>query len=227
MEEAIKFGIVASCKHPQVDYAKVNYSNAPYAAQPLNTITYCECHDNHVLWDKLAISAKNTTEAERKEMDKLAMSIVLTSQGISFLHAGTEFLRTKKGVENSFESPDSINAIDWSLKTKNKEIFEYLKGLIKMRKEHPAFRMKSTKEIAANIQFIDPVQKGSIIYIINGQKVNDRWKKIFVVLNSDSKKTISLPHGIWKTAILNNHFEDVDIPKLIAESYSCTILYQE
>jgi pullulanase len=227
MEEAIKFGIVASCKHPQVDYAKVNYSNAPYAAQPLNTITYCECHDNHVLWDKLAISAKNTTEAERKEMDKLAMSIVLTSQGISFLHAGTEFLRTKKGVENSFESPDSINAIDWSLKTSNKEIFEYLKGLIKMRKEHPAFRMKTTKEIAANIQFIDPGQKGSVTYIINGEKVNDRWKKIFVVLNSDLKKTISLPNGIWKTVILNNHFEDIVIPKLIAEPYSCTILYQE
>ena len=202
MEESIKFGIVASCKHPQVDYAKVNYSKAPYAAQPWNTITYAECHDNHVLWDKLAISAKNATEAERKEMDKLAMSIVLTSQGISFLHAGTEFLRTKKGVENSFESPDSINAIDWSLKTKNKEIFEYVKGLIKMRKEHPAFRMKTAKEIAANIQFIDPGQKGLITYIINGQKVNDRWKKIFIVLNSDSKKTVSLPNGIWKTAIL-------------------------
>jgi pullulanase len=227
MEETIKFGIVASCKHPQVDYSKVNYSKDPYSAQPWNTITYCECHDNHVLWDKLAISAKNATETERKEMDKLAMSIVLTSQGISFLHAGTEFLRTKKGVENSFESPDSINAIDWSLKTKNKEIFEYVKGLIKMRKEHPAFRIKSAKEIAGNIQFIDPGQKGLITYIINGQKVNDRWKKIFIVLNSDSKKTVSLPNGIWKTAILNNYFEDVDIPKLIAEPYSCTILYQE
>jgi pullulanase len=96
MEESIKFGVVASCKHPQVDYAKVNYSKAPYSAEPWNTITYCECHDNHVLWDKLAISAKNAAEAERKEMDKFAMSIVLTSQGISFLHAGTEFLRTKK-----------------------------------------------------------------------------------------------------------------------------------
>ena len=175
----------------------------------------------------MAISAKNAPVAERKEMDKLAISIVLTSQGISFLHAGTEFLRTKKGVENSFESPDSINAIDWSLKTNNKEIFEYLKRLIKMRKEHPAFRMKSTKEIAANIQFIEPGQKGLITYIINGQKVNDRWKKIFVVLNSDSKKTISLPNGIWKTAILNNYFVDVDIPNLIAEPYICTILYQE
>jgi len=227
MEESIKFGIVASCRHPQIDYAKVNYSKAPYSAQPWNTITYCECHDNHVLWDKLAISAKNATEAERKEMDKLAISIVLTSQGISFLHAGTELLRTKKGVENSFESPDSINAIDWNLKTKNKDVFEYIKGLIKMRKDHPAFRMMSAKEIAANIQFIDPGQKGLITYIINGQKVNDSWKKIFIVLNGDSGKTVSLPNGIWKTAILNNHFEDVDLPKLIAEPYSCTILYQE
>ena len=80
-----------------------------------------------MLWDKLAISAKNATEAERREMHKLAMSIVFTSQGISFLHAGTEFLRSKKGVENSFESPDSINAIDWSLKTKNKDVYEYVK----------------------------------------------------------------------------------------------------
>jgi len=227
MEETIKFGIVASCKHPQVDYAKVNYSKDPYSSQPWNTITYCECHDNHVLWDKLAISAKNATIAERKEMDKLAMSIVLTSQGISFLHAGTEFLRTKKGVENSFESPDSINAIDWSLKTNNKEIFEYVKGLIKMRKEHPAFRMKNAKEIAGYIEFIDQGQKGLITYTINGQKVNDRWKKIFVVFNSDSKKIVTLPNGVWKTAILNNQFEEVDISKLIVEPYSCTILYQQ
>ncbi|MGZ8559499.1 MAG: type I pullulanase, partial [Chitinophagaceae bacterium] len=94
MEESIKFGIVASCKHPQVDYSKVNYSKAPYAKQPSNTITYTECHDNHVLWDKLAISATDASEAERKEMHKLALSIVLTSQGISFLHAGSEFLRS-------------------------------------------------------------------------------------------------------------------------------------
>ena len=100
MEESIKFGVVAACKHPQVNYNKVNYSKQPYAAEPYNTISYCECHDNHVLWDKLAISTKNITEAERKQMHKLALAIVLTSQGISFLHAGTEFLRTKKGNEN-------------------------------------------------------------------------------------------------------------------------------
>ncbi len=127
MEESIKFGIVAACKHPQVNYKKVNYSKAPYAAHPSQTITYAECHDNHVLWDKLAISAHDASEAERKEMYKLALSIVLTSQGISFLHAGSEFLRSKKGNENSYNAGDSINAIDWNLKTKNQDSFSLYK----------------------------------------------------------------------------------------------------
>ncbi|MEI9809112.1 MAG: hypothetical protein WDO16_15320 [Bacteroidota bacterium] len=127
MEESIKFGIVAACKHPQVNYANVNYSKAPYAAEPYNTVTYAECHDNHVLWDKLAISAKDFPASQRKEMHKLALSIVLTSQGISFLHAGTEFLRSKNGHENSYNAGDSINAIDWNLKTVNKDVFEYVK----------------------------------------------------------------------------------------------------
>jgi pullulanase len=180
-----------------------------------------------VLWDKLTISAKDATESERREMDKLAMSIVLTSQGISFLHAGTEFLRTKKGVENSFESPDSINAMDWSLKTKNKDVFKYVKALIKLRKEHPAFRMKTSQEITNNIQFINTEQKGLIAYRINGEKLNDSWKKIFVVYNGETKKTVNLPDGKWKTAILNNFFDHADIPKLLAEPYTCTILYQQ
>jgi pullulanase len=230
IEESIKFGIVASCKHPQVDYSKVNYSKEPYASQPWNTITYCECHDNHVLWDKLAISAKDATEEEREEMDKLAMSIVLTSQGISFLHAGTEFLRTKKGVENSFESPDSINAIDWSLKTKNKEVFEYIKGLIKMRREHPAFRMNDVEKIKTNIVFIDKGQKDVVMYMVNGQNVKDTWKKILVILNGSKERSIGTPtEGQWKTAILNNKFNMLTFENkaISIEPYSCTILHQE
>lgn len=204
MEETIKFGIVASCKHPQIDYIKVNYSKASYAAQPWNTITYCECHDNHVLWDKLAISAKNATEEDRIEMQKLALSIVLTSQGISFLHAGTEFLRTKKGVENSFESPDSINQIDWSLKTKNKEVFEYVKALIKLRKEHPAFRMTTAKQIAAHIKFSDSDPAGTITYLIDGKAMGDKWKKILIWLNGNADQTKAAPDNAWKPYIVNN-----------------------
>ena len=227
MEESIKFGVVASCNHPQVDYSKVNYSKTFYAAQPYNTISYCECHDNHTLWDKLAISAGDATEDERKQMHKLALSIVLTSQGISFLHAGTEFLRGKKGVENSFESPDSINEIDWSLKTKNKDVFDYVKALIKMRKEHPAFRMTTTKQIAANITFRSENEK-IVSYIINGGSVKDSWKKILVIFNgNETKKAYGLPNGLWKMAVWNNNFDKLDIPShFFVEPYTCTILYQ-
>jgi pullulanase len=230
MEESIKFGIVASCKHSQLDYTKVNYSKAPYSAQPFNTITYCECHDNHVLWDKLEISANDATEEERRQMNKLALSIVLTSQGISFLHAGTEFLRTKKGVENSFESPDRINEIDWSLKSKNKDVYDYVKALIKMRKEHPAFRMTSAKQIADLIRFDNNTPAGMIVYEIDAKAVNDKWEKIKVILNG-TNKTQSLNHlsGSWKAIILNNEFKRESNPTTSAESmpYSCSVFFKD
>jgi pullulanase len=231
LEESIKFGIVASCKHPQVDYTKVNYSKAPYAAGPYNTITYAECHDNHVLWDKLAISAPDATEAQRKEMHKLALSIVLTSQGISFLHAGTEFLRTKKGNENSYNAGDSINAIDWSLKTKNHDVFEYVKALIKMRKDHPAFRMKTAKQIAANITFMGKLPEGVIAYTINGAAVKDKWSNIFVLLNgSNRERVFTLPSSPreWKVYINNNRMagNKKQSSKLVLLPFSCTVFYQ-
>jgi pullulanase len=202
MDESIKFGIVASCPHPQVDYSKVNYSKAPYAAGPANTITYAECHDNHVLWDKLAISATGSSEDERKSMYKLALSIVLTSQGISFLHAGTEFLRTKHGNENSFNAGDSINAIDWGMKTKNKEVFDFVKALIKLRKNHPAFRMKTAAEVRKNIRFVENLPPGLIAYTIDGSAVNDSYKTIMVVLNGTSQsQQISLGSGNWNKVL--------------------------
>lgn len=197
MEESIKFGVVAACNHAQVDYSKVNYSKAPYAAEPYNTVSYCECHDNHTLWDKLSLSA-NASEEDRKKMHKLALAIVLTSQGISFLHAGTEFLRSKKGVENSFESPDSINAIDWNLKSKNKDVFDYVRSMIKMRKAHPAFRMTTAKQVSANIRFNSDLPANTVAYSIDGSAVNDSWRKIFIVYNgSANTQKMVLPTGDW------------------------------
>ncbi len=229
LEESIKFGIVAACKHPQVDYSKVNYSKAPYAKEPFQTIAYADCHDNHVLWDKLKISAKDASEAERKEMHKLALSIVLTSQGIPFLHAGTEFLRSKKGVENSFESPDSINAIDWNLKSKNIDVHDYVKALIKMRKTHPAFRMKTTNEIARNIYFMENLPAGIVAYKINGAAVNDSWNNILVLLNGSGKAVnIPLSKGSWSAAILNNREAKTKVEGGFKVSpYSCSVLYQQ
>jgi len=155
MGESIKFGIVAACPHPQINYSKVNYSKAPYAIAPGCIINYADCHDNHTLWDKLCISAGTATTEERISMHKLALSIVLTSQGIPFLHAGSEFLRSKKSIENSYNSPDSINAIDWSLKTKNIDVIMYVQQLIKMRIAHPAFKMQTAAQIKNNIHFFE------------------------------------------------------------------------
>jgi pullulanase len=225
--ESIKFGIVASTQHPQIKYTKVNYSKKAYAATPANTISYAECHDNNTLWDKLAISALKATVAERTEMHKLALSIVLTSQGISFLHAGTEMLRSKYGIENSYNAGDSINAINWNLKTQNKAVFDYVQQLIQLRKSHPAFRMATTARIQANLKFLS-APAGVIGYSINGAAVKDKWKQIQVWFNGTGE-AVSLPAALIKdftTAVVNNEFVNGGVEGLVIKGYGCVVLYK-
>jgi pullulanase len=226
--ESVKFGVVASCQHPQVDNTKVKYAKNPYASAPHNTITYCECHDNHVLWDRLSMSMPNSSESERKNMHKLALSIVLTSQGISFLHAGTEFLRSKQGVENSFESPDEINAIDWSLKEKNRDVFEYVKLLIDMRKKHAAFRMVTSEQLAENLKFIEDVPENIVAYTINGEDMRDKWKRILVIYNGSGKaKNVEVPDIKWRVFIKDNQkSKGLAGASIAVAPYSCSILYR-
>jgi pullulanase len=232
MEASIKFGVVAALPHDQVDYAKVNYSKAPYTKEPFQFISYCECHDNHVLWDKLKISCPEASITTRTSMHQLALSIVLTSQGIAFLHAGTEFLRSKNGVENSFESGDSINAIDWDLKTTNKEVFSYIKTLVAMRKAHPAFRMMKAGDIKSNLRFVENVPEGIIAYTLDGQAVKDSWGKILVVYNgSAEEKTLTGQGSDWKAYIRNNKLRTAGQSKIVGEeivvaAYSCSVFFE-
>lgn len=226
MEESIKFGIVAAGKHPQVDYKKVNYSKQPYTKAPWNVITYCECHDNNTLWDKIDLSCPGVSRDDRKKIHQLALAIVLTSQGVSFLHAGTEFLRSKYGVENSYNSGDSINAIQWSLKNENLYITNFVKGMIAMRKEHPAFRMKTAKEISENISFNNQAPAGTIAYTINGAAVQDKWKMIWVGFNgNNSEKEINLPSGTWKTAVNTEGAAISYSEKIVLKKYSAVVLF--
>lgn len=227
--ESIKFGIVAGTQHPQVDYKKVNYSKAPYAKSPGSVISYVECHDNNTLWDKIAISTPGASNEERINMHKLALSIVLTTQGISFLHAGTEFLRSKKGIENSYNKPDSINAIDWNLKTINNDVFRYVQQLISLRKAHPAFRMQTQTQIQRNLSFL-PAPSGTIGYRLNGSALNDTWKDIQVWFNGNATEQ-ALPTewtAGYKTAVLNNEFATaISVGQSVIKGYSCVILYRE
>lgn len=225
--ESVKFGIVAAGKHPQIDYSKVNYSKGPYTASPAGVINYADCHDNNILWDKIALSYKEASEADRVKMHQLAYAIVLTSQGASFLTAGTEFLRTKNGVENSFDKGDLVNSINWDLKSKNELTYQYIRKLIKIRRTHPAFRMQSASQIANQLVFENNLPEGIIAYTLNGSAVNDSWKKIWVGFNGKlTPETITLPTGNWKIGLSNNNTTKVG-NKIVLDGSSAVILYQE
>ncbi|WP_295667295.1 type I pullulanase [uncultured Mucilaginibacter sp.] len=219
MDESVKFGIVASIPNPQVNYGLVNYDKGPWASEPYETITYVSCHDDNTLFDRLKISNPNASEADLIKMDKLANAIVLTSQGVSFLHSGAELLRTKQGVANSFNKPDSINQIDWSRKTKYKAVFEYYKGLISLRKSHPAFRMPSAKMINEHLKFVNTGVPGLICYQISNHANGDKWKNILVILNGNTaNQTIKLLAGNWTVAADENTINEAGIKTVAAGS---------
>jgi pullulanase len=223
--ESVKFGIVAACPHPQVDYSKVNYSHAPFATAPSQMITYCECHDNNTLWDKLGLSAPDAGLPERERMQRLAWTIVLTSQGIPFLYEGTELLHSKRGIDNSYNSGDSVNAIDWGVEKERLGDVAYLRSLIRLRREHPAFRMMSAAEIAGDIHFaIAP--PGCIVYTLDGAAVHDRWNRIFVAFNGTSEpQRMIVPAGQWRAALDGGAVPWGD-GSVTVEGYSAAILYR-
>lgn len=197
-EETVKIGIVASTAHPQIDYSKGNNSKFAYATSPEMIVNYVSCHDDLTLTDKLAASMPGTTPEQRQRAARLAQTIVFTSQGTPFMFAGEEVFRDKKGVHNSYKSPDSINAIDWNLKHTNADQFNYYKELIKLRKAHPAFRMTTADDIARNIVFDKVDQPLLISYSIKNNANGDPWKEIKVVFNgSEEDRVVNIPKGEW------------------------------
>ncbi|MBP3845692.1 MAG: type I pullulanase, partial [Prevotella sp.] len=114
-KESLKFGIAGAVQHPQIDMTKVNYSKEPWALEPTQMISYVSCHDDMCLVDRLrtSIPSLTTNHSLLTKLDLLAQTAVFTSQGVPFMLSGEELLRDKKGVHNSFESPDSINRLDW------------------------------------------------------------------------------------------------------------------
>ena len=202
-EESIKFGIAGCINHPEVDMSRVNYSKAAWAAEPTQCISYVSCHDDMMLTDRLKASIPLKT-GELERLDKLAQTAVLTSQGIPFLWNGEEILRDKKGVHNSYCSPDSINAIDWSLKAQHEDVFSYYQALIALRKAHPAFRMGNAELVRQHLHFLD-APDGVVAFELNGEAVGDNWKTIVVVLNANREQvTINLPEGTYHTALTTN-----------------------
>lgn len=197
--EAIKFGIVGSVSHPQVNISDVPYSSRFWANAPTQTITYASAHDNRTLWDKLRETNKAASEKDLVQMNKLSAAIVLTSQGIPFFQAGEEMARTKKGIENSYKSPDSINMLNWDNKTEYKELFDYYKGLIALRKTYNVFRMQTAKEIQEKLEFVDS-DPSVIAYRVHNAVEDGR--EIAVVFNGTLEdKEVVLSANAWDVLV--------------------------
>ena len=183
-ENSVKFGIVGAIEHPQVRYDSVNYSRQAWAGQPTQMISYVSCHDGLCLVDRLKASMPEATPEQLVRLDKLAQTVVFTSQGIPFIYAGEEVMRDKQGVDNSYKSPDAVNAIDWRRKTMNGDVFMYYKRLIDLRKSHPAFRMGDAEKVRKHLEFLPVEGQNLIAFRLKDHANGDSWEDIIVAFNS-------------------------------------------
>lgn len=204
-KEGVKFGVAGAVHHPGVDYSRVNYSGYAWASYAWHCVNYAASHDNLTLYDKLLASRPDLSEEDHIRLVNLAAAIVLTSQGIPFFMLGTDMMRSKKGEHNSYNLPDEINQIDWALKSKYYNVFKYHKGLMTIRKAHPAFRMVQAEEIRRNIAFY-PCPDWVIAFSINNYANHDAWRTIFVVYNAGyCPEAIQLSEeGLWHVVVDEN-----------------------
>ena len=206
-EESIKAGIAGMISHPQVDFTKVNYSKESWVNEPSQMISYVSCHDDMCLVDRLkaSIPSLKTVDgklsdsqlAELVRLDKLAQTAVMLSQGVPFMLNGEELLRDKKGVHNSFESPDSINQINWGNLARYPQVFDYYKSLLQLRKNHPAFRLGRADLVRRHLEFL-PSQDALVAFRLKDYAGGDIWNNIIVVLNgSKEQREVTIPEGTY------------------------------
>lgn len=175
-----------------------------WAPQPGQVINYISCHDNYVIVDKLRLSRPDAHEADHIEMMKLGYLLLFTAQGVPFIHGGEEFARSKQGNHNSYNAPDAINQVDWSLKEKHRDLFAFTRDVIALRREHPAFRIRAKEQIAAWMKFHPTGDDATIMFTLAGSLVEgEPWKNICVMANAHDSRSVevSLPAGVWHVAL--------------------------
>lgn len=221
LENALRYGIAGAVAHPQVDYDA--YGSKPWAKEPGQSINYVSCHDNYTLWDKLSVSCPEASEEKKKAMNRLCAAIVFTSQGVPFIQAGEEFLRSKplpekKGfAENSYNMPDAVNSIKWDNIHEYPDMIAYYKGLMELRKAHPVFRMQSEAEMTQNLCFLSDTPENVVAYLLKGKGANDTPENILVIFNGNDEEILyNLPEGKWKI-LVDDKTAGADGKKIISE----------
>jgi pullulanase len=232
LEESVKFGVVGATQHIDIDYSKLLYSKKPYTNNPTQVINYVSCHDDMCLVDKLKESKpEGATDDELVRFDKLAQTIVFTSQGVPFIYAGEELYRNKKGIHNTYQSPDSINRIDWNSKSTNKDLFEYYQNLILLRKKHAAFRIPTQEMVQQHLKFINMNTPNVVAYILTDHVNDEIWKDILVIYNGNRKPvTVQIPEGEWNLVCHDGQINLTGISLIektsfVVEPSSASIMY--
>ncbi len=249
-EESLKFGIVGGIEHPQLEMSKVNYDKKAWTNHPVEQVSYVSCHDDMCLVDRLKASVPSLTdpsipEDKRTEelirLDELAQTAVLTSQGVPFILCGEEMLRDKKGVHNSYNSPDSINHLDWDNLKKYPQVFLYYSRLIQLRKNHPAFRLATGDAVRKHLEFLSTaspegeknlVQGGVVAFQLKDLEGIDSWKKIIVAFNFNKEaKKLAIPEGEYHVACSKGVIQEEGIGtpvvgrQVVVDAQSALILY--
>lgn len=247
-EESLKFGIVGGIAHPQVDMTKVNYDKKPWTNNPTEQISYVSCHDDMCLVDRLkasipSLTDKNIPEKERTaeliRIDQLAQTAVFTSQGVPFILSGEEMLRDKKGVHNSYNSPDSINHLDWNNLQRYPQLFTYYKNLIQLRKNHPAFRLATGDKVRQHLEFLPAVNSKDVKqdclvgFLLKDLQEIDAWKTIVVIYNFNKEaKEMAIPEGNYTIACCNGTIDEAGLgevsgKEVLVDGQSALILFQK
>ena len=184
----VEFGIAGGVEHPQVSVER-------WTNNPLQHVSYVSCHDDHCLRDRLEEATK-ASEDDRLKMVKLAQTAVYTSQGIPFIFNGEELYRHKQGVKNSYNQPDSINAIDWTYKTRYKDLVDYYAALAAIRHAHPGFCLGDADLVREKLQFIQVDDPCVVAFRIEGLEGIDSAKSLTVLLNGSKKPVkVEIPQG--------------------------------
>lgn len=229
-EESLKYGIAGCVSHPQVDMKKVNYTKEAWAAEPSQMIAYVSCHDDMCLVDRLKATIPGISDDELIRLDLLAQTAVFTSQGVPFMLGGEELLRTKQGVHNSYESPDSINRLDWQNKTRYPQVFDYYKKLIALRKHHLAFRMGNANSVQSYLDFLS-TPAFTVAYRLNGHATDDQWNDIIVILNANREAvSVDIPDGVYKVVCCDGQIDEkglgeVDGNRVMVSPQSALIIH--
>ncbi|HHY72630.1 MAG TPA: type I pullulanase [Bacillus bacterium] len=202
-------------------------------SSPAQSVNYVECHDNHTLWDKLAICNADESVEIRRKRHYLAIAIALLSQGIPFLHSGMEFFRTKYGEGNSYNQPDKINQLDWARKSMYENYIPLIKKIIAIRKAHPAFRLATAKKIRKHYTWLN-ISPNLVGFMLDELADIDSWKKIIVLFNNGliQKEFLLNDDNVWNIVTFSGT-DDVNKSgtsqvknKVMIEPLSTLILYK-